>query len=82
MGGWWPLTVWLREAAGNIALGSNGFSDTFQLWGIWFKRRLAVLAEAEQMRALRLCSEPRLDVDASHRCVQIDTQRHTHKMCS
>ena len=45
----------LSEAAGNITLGSNGFSDTFQLRGIWFKRKRAVMAEAKQLRALRLC---------------------------
>lgn len=55
VGGWQHLTLWLSEAAGSIRLGSNGFSDTFQLWGIWFKRKLTMLAKAEPMHALRLC---------------------------
>ena len=32
-------------------LGSDGFSDSFQPWGIWFKGKPLVSAEAKHVRA-------------------------------
>lgn len=38
--------MWVKEVAWNMALGSNGFLDSFQHWGIRFKRKLPVCAKA------------------------------------